>query len=112
MTIENNPVISPVFELPQHTQHPQPSGNWPLKYFITGLLLLIIGTNLSLYNIVSIVNYNNEIICISENNTECAIKTLPCTDNNVTYNNIYEINFSTIDFGLLLAILSISLIAS
>lgn len=108
MTIEDNSVISSVYEVSQQL----PPENRLLKYIITILLSSTIVTNFSLYNIILIINYNNEITCILENNEECAIKTFPCTYNGITYNNIYEIDFSTTYFGILLAVSTLFLMAS
>ena len=91
---------------------PAPRKLRALKFVISGLLLLIVVSNLSFYNIVLIRDYNKEVICISQGGKECVTGTFPCTYQNVTYVNFSGLNLETIELYPVMFLLNIVLIIS
>lgn len=75
--------------------------NKSFKYIISGLILLTVAINLSLYNIILVRDYNSEISCISQGNKQCVIGNFPCTEYGITYRNFNELNFQQIEFNLI-----------
>jgi hypothetical protein len=70
MTVEDNY---------QSIEQPIPRRNNKGKYVVSGLLVITILLNLSVYNMWLIPEYNIEVKCILDNNPNCVNESFPCS---------------------------------